>query len=442
MQVRAGGTRAPDRIRLGLGICLVLVVAAACGEQSNLDPDASVQVSGVVQDVGGGPLEDRPVRLGSGVSLSEGGVAFLSVGLFCLTGECAGDSFDTTTADDGSFSFDLTGRDAQSAFGETVSFLLSTSAAPAGDHPVGPAIAARFDIQTTALELPALRLVDPEPRLRSSGTDVAVEWAGNVAPGPYVAGFSDRHGLPVWAAEAAEPRAVLDGRVLEDVTGILTVSGTKEDAVEGSDLTIDWRSSATAFRGGHGAPPSRGATCAVVAADGSAETLDECRLTDGSFERADATPFVCPPPAGTSSTSACPAATAVRIQLAEPVPADLVVVRGCAESCLVSVIAPGAPARADVGPVTEPYGTVALDGSPVAAVDVVTDDVSSLGEVSVWSPVADKPALLPLEDGQVFDVDDDDGWPVAAVVVAAVAILVTGLALGVVVGRRSRAQGA
>ena len=422
---------------------LLLLVVAGCGEQSNLDPDAAVRVNGVVHDVDGGPLADRPVRLGSGVSVGEGGVGVLSVGLFCLTGECNGDFFDTTTGDDGSFSFDLTGRDAQSAFGEAVSFRLSTSAAPAGDHPAGPAVAARFNIQTTTLDLPTLRLVDPEPQLSSSGTQVAVQWDGSAAPGPYVAGFTDRDGFAVWAEDAAEPQAVLDGRVLEDATGILTVSGTKEDAVEGSDLSVEWRSSATAFKGGYGAPPSRGAACAVVAADGSAERLDGCGLSDGSYGGAGATSFVCPPSAGATSTSACAPAGAVRIELDEPVLADLVTVRGCASSCRVSAIAPGAPTGEDVGTVTGPFGTVALDGSPVAAVDVVTDDVVSLAEVSVWPPAQDRQPLLPVEDLELFGAHDgdDDGLPALAVVIAAVGVLLTGIALGVVLGRRSRRQG-
>jgi hypothetical protein len=441
VQVRAGADRWFGRVGVIPRICALLLVVAACGEQSNLDPDAAVRVSGVVEDVDGTPLSGRPVRLGSGVSVSEGGMAFLSVGLFCLSGECSGDSFDTTTSDDGSFAFDMTGRDAQSAFGEVVSFLLSTSAAPAGDRPVGPALAARFDIQTAALELPTMRLVDPEPSLSSSGGRVVAQWDGAVAPGPYVAGFSDRDGVPVWAVDAVEPEAAVDGRVLEDATGILTVSGTKEDAIEGSDLAINWRSSATGFRGGYGPPPSRGSGCGVLTVDGTVEPLDGCPLTDGSFDRAAIPPAGCPPPTGAGSTSTCPATVGVRIQLAEPLPADLVIVRGCDPACRISVVAPSADAPTQIGPAGGVFATIALDGSPITALDVITDDVSTLGEVSIWSPVRERQALLPVE-GPVLSGTErrSDERSTAVIVAAALAVLLTGIGLGIVLGRRSRAQ--
>lgn len=415
-----------------------LLVLAACAEQSNVDPAASVTVRGSVRDSDGSPLAARPVRLGSGVTVLEGGAGVLTLGLFCVEDACSGDSFDTTTSDDGMFSFDLAGSDTRSAFGEATSFLLSTSASPPSDSPAGPAISARFRIQTTDVVLPDLDLVDPAPQLGAVDGSVVVGWDGAVAPGPYVISFADRTGDAVWEAAEAAAAFRVDGRVLEDSSGQVTVAGSRADAIEGSDVMIDWRSSSVAFRGGSGAPPSRGAACELHAGDGTVQPLPECGLTDGSFRPAALPISVCPdqqpePAAG------CRPVERVRVRLPSPVPADLLVVRGCTDPCRAATVPEAGTEPTDAGPVSGAFGTVALDGSSVVAVDITTADAASLTELSVWSPVPDRPALLPIDEPAGFGAASDDGesrrwW----VIVAIGLVLVTGLALGVVIGRRSR----
>jgi hypothetical protein len=413
-----------------------LALLAACSEQSNVDPDAAVTVRGVVRDSNGAPLVDRPVRLGSGVTDLEGAAGALTVGLFCLDGACSGDSFDATTADDGTFSIELTGSDTQSSFGEATSFLLSTSASPRGASPAGPAISARFRIQTTDVVLPDLDLLDPSPTLEAAGGAVAMAWDAAMAPGPTTVSFVDPEGTTVWQAQADTPLS-FDGRVLEDAFGQATVSGSRADAIEGSDVTISWRSSSVAFRGGFGPPPSRGASCELYAADGTMQAIDDCGLTDGALGRGAVPASVCPDEPDVSTTTACAAATRVRVRFPSPIPADLVVVRGCADPCRAAVVPDGATESIDAGPMVAGFGTAMLDGAAVAAVDIATPDVPALAEVSVWSPVTGVPALLPIDDPATFGATDDDErrWPVVAAIGL---LLVAGLALGVVLGQRSR----
>lgn len=457
---RCTGGRGRRRL---IAVVALALVAVGCGEQSNLDPDAAVTVRGSARDVDGSPLGSRPVRLGSGVTGAEGGMAVLTLGMFCLGGECTGDFFDTTTADDGSFAFDLTGEDTRSAFGEATSFLLTTSAEPPRDRPTGPGIGARFRIQTTDLVLPPLELVDPRPSVDDEAGDVVVAWDATVAPGPYTVSFSDPDGVPVWQAVTTEATSRADGRVLEDLAGRVTVSGSRKGQVEGSELDIEWLSSSAAFHGGFGPPPSRGAPCELHAADGTTEQVERCPLTDGSNRRAGVPAMVCtgrddvdqpgsaqpgseqpaPPP-----TEDCVTASRVRIRLVDPIPADLVVVRGCADPCRVAVVHDRSTAPADVGAVGAPFAAVSLDGTMVTAVDVVTDDVSALAEVAVWVPQPASPSLLVVEDPAGLgptqperDASSDDRWRIAVVVIAALSILAVGVLLGMRIGRRPHPAG-
>jgi hypothetical protein len=383
------------------------------------------------------------VRLGSGVTTLEGGAGALTAGLFCLSGECSGDFFDDATDDDGSFVVELTGRDTQSAFGEATSFLLSTSAPPIGDHPAGPAVSARFRIQTTEVALPALQLVDPAFHLAATEGAVDAVWDGAVAPGPYTVRFADRDGATVWEAAVVEPASRIDGRVLEDTAGQVAVSGSRQDRIEGSDLTITWRSSSVAFRGGYGPPPSRGAPCELRAADGTVQALDDCGLTDGSFAAAGLPNVVCPEGPAATAPSGCSPVAAVRVVLPQAEPADLVVVRGGADGSRLTAVHAAGPT--DAGPVPAAFGTGALDGTPVVAVEVTAADVSALAEISVWSPVPDAPEpLLPVDEAAGLGEGgaDDSGRHsrgLAAGVAGALLLLAGGL-LGVTIARRSRSR--
>jgi hypothetical protein len=251
-----------------------------------------------------------------------------------------------------------------------------------------------------------------------------MQWDATAAPGPYEVEFVDVDDQSlVWAVSTPGAEARIDGRVLEDALGRATVGGSSKDAIEGSDLDISWVSPSLAFGGGFGAPPSRGAACEAIAADGTSTPMAPCPLTDGSF-------------ASTTTQSRL-----VRTTLPSPVAADLVVVRGCATTCRVWVTPEGAPAPIEVNAVSSQFAAITLDGAPLVAVDVElpSDGVASLAEVSVWAPApADATPLREVEDPSALGAPDDAdgergrGWWLVG---AGGLILLTVLALGIAVGR-------
>ncbi len=426
------------------GVAIVAALGlSACGEQSHVDPAATVSVQGSFRDIDGSPLAARPVRLGSGVSVAEGGLGFLTVGLSCIGGGCSGKSFDTTTDGSGSYHFSLSGRDTRSSFGEAESFLISSSAPPPESRPSGPAISARFRVQTTHVELPALALADVRPELHASddGT-ISASWDGAVAPAPYTVTYRTTDGTPVWETAVNEPTAAVDGRVLEDLTGLATVRTSRSDAIEGSDLAIVTQSSGVAFRGGFGPPPSRGARCEARSEQGPTQAMDRCPLTDADFGAAAVPTAVCPGPGASSATTVCDTTTGVRVLLDEPLPAQLVVVRGCRDPCRVAPVGVDGSVGDAVG-VSAPFGVVQLGEDPLRAVDVLTTDVSALTEVSIWPATAVDDVLLPVDDptgllgGGAGEHGRSNRLPAAS---AAALLALVILVLGVVVGRRTRPQ--
>lgn len=391
---------------------LAVPVVAACGEQSRVDPDAAVTITGVATAPDGQPLADRPVRLGSGVAVADGALAVLTLGLACTTGACTGDVHDAATADDGSYAFELTGADTQSSFGEAVSHLVSVSGAPEGSDVSAPTTSARFRVQAERIELPPLRLVDPDLTVEG-GSDVRARWSATVG-GPYELTFETATPVPVWRTTTADTAAAVDPRLLEDTAGRVVVSGGMQDAVTGSEVEIRWRSPGVGYAGGAGAPPSRGARCGSPSGP--------CPLTDGDL-----------------TTTASMPGTSTVVTLAEPVPAELVVVRGCDVSCTVETSSDGAAFGAPV-PVMPDLAVVTLDGAAVAAVRVTwTSAAAPLREVSVWGPrPPERAALAPDAEVPAFAAPGVDGndppWPLAAAAATLAAAVLAGA--GYVLGRR------
>jgi len=423
--------------RASATVLALLVTAAACGDQSRVAPDATITISGVVLGPDGDPVVQRPVRLGTGITDGEGVLAVLTVGLSCTGGACTGDVRDAATDDAGRFAFTLEGRDTQSSFGEAVSVLVSATGSPAPDEVSGPLSSARFRVQTEALELPALHFVDPDLTVDGT-TQVVTRWEPT-SPGPYDLTFDDGHEVPVWRIRTAEPTATVDPRLLEDTAGRVVVGGAHEDAIEGSDVELRWRSPGVGYAAGAGAPPSRGRTCRYVDLAGTASgESDSCELTDGDLASQATTPS-CRPDA-----PMCELAAAI-IDLGSPVPAELVAVRGCDGGCSVEVSADGTSFR-PVGAVPEEFGVVALDGAPVSRVKVgLGAEPSGLREVSVWGP-APATALVSLDSAgrealaQPYADGSDDQRPsllLAGLAAAAAGAVLVGL--GVALGRRRAA---
>jgi hypothetical protein len=427
------------RLLLALGLAAVTV---GCFEPSRVDPDAPVTITGAVRGPDGSPLAGRPVRLGGGLGPDEAAFAVLTLGLACTTGVCTGEVADTSTAADGTYRFDLTGRDTQSTFGGAVSQLLSVSAAPGPAHVSGPAASARFQVQVADVRLPVLDLVDPGLVVEGAG-DVVARWS-TPRPGPYELTFEEAAPAPVWRVTTGSGAATVDPRVLEDSSGRVVVSAGSTDHVEGSDVELRWRSPGVAYAAGAGPPPSRGQACRAVDDRGSpAPPAGACPVTDGDLTTTGPVPVPCPPPA-TGQPATCPRAVAVQVDVPPSLPAELVVVRGCEGGCAVEVSEDGSSYR-PAGAASAGFGVVLLDGRPVAAVRVGLGSGAGLREVSVWAGrpgTAGLRAVDPASSGlrRAFSAGggggDGGGVPLGVGVVAAVLAGAVLVATGYVAGRR------
>ncbi len=423
--------------RAGAVLLAVAAGAGACSEQSRVAPDATITIAGQVLGPDGAALSERPVRLGTGITDGEGAFAVLTLGLSCTTGACTGNVRDATTDASGRYTFSLEGRDTQSSFGEAVSVLVSATGSPTSTQVSGPLASARFQVQAAELELPTLTLIDPGLALEA-GDGVVAHWS-SPRVGPYELTYEDGHEVPVWLVRTAESAATIDPRLLEDTAGRAVVGGAFEDAIEGSDVEMRWRSPGVAYAGGLGAPPSRGRPCHYLdPAGGTYAAQPGCDLTDGDLATT-AAPPACPPD---DPASCAPAASAV-VELGESVPAELVVVRGCEGGCAVEVSADSTTFR-PAGAVSDDFGTVALDGQPITAVRVGVGSWSpGLREVSVWA-AAPGEALRSLdEDGREelaapYDgaASGGDELPMPLVAIAVVAAAGALVGVGIALGRR------
>ena len=435
-------------LRRALVLGAAAAVAAGCSDRSRVDPAAPVVVAGVVRAPDGSPLAGRPVRMGGGVGTDEGLFAVLTLGLGCTTGACTGAVFDATTAADGSYRFQVAGRDTQSTFGQALSQLVSVSAAPTGSQVSGAAASARFRVQVEDVRLPVLELVDPGLAVEG-GTDVVARWS-TTRPGPYEVTFEQAEAVPVWLTTVNEGAASVDPRVLEDTRGRVVVSGGSTDAGEGSDVVLRWRSPGVGYVAGAGPPPSRGRPCRVVDEAGAVRaSTGACAVTDGDLATLDPTVLPCAPAGGGTAVSAapassCPRAAGVLVDLGRPLPVEVVVVRGCDGGCAVEVSDDGTAFR-PAGAVSHRFGTVGLDGRPVVAVRVSHAAGGGLREVSVWGGRPGTAALrsADAEDGRLRRVFSGDGGtdeevpPALAALAALLAAAAVG-ATGYVAGRGRR----
>lgn len=276
-----------------------------------------------------------------------------------------------TTGADGGFAFDLRGRDTQGSFGTVSTFHLSAGVPAGAGEAAGPLVAARFEIQSSVVDLPALRLW--RPRVTVAGG--RVEWTPiDQAYGPLVGsttawsvGVPPR---PVWSVEGPSPAAA-DPRVLEDTRGAVAVATLVDPG-----LRITTRSPSLLYTGPAGPPPSRRAACTVYAGE-TATPLPPCPLTDGDFAA----------PVGASPHPSSAVRTAVAVDLGRSLPVTLVVVRGCPAECGVETSADGRT-WTEAGTGSGAHLTVSpRAGATARQVRVRSTrglDVSRLAEISVW----------------------------------------------------------
>jgi hypothetical protein len=410
-------------LRRAAVMAIAVLALVGCSERSRVDPNAAVRVHGTAVDTDGTSLADRPVRLGSGIGTDTAVAAVVTLGLSCAGGGCTGRVEDTTTSSDGSWSFTVRGRETQSTFGEALTQLVSTSAAPRGAQVSGASAWARFRVQRVDVALPALRLVDPHLGLAIRGHDVATTWTP-VKPGPYELTFETGDRVPVWRATSGAPSSTIDERILEDTAGRAVVGASTTDQIAGSRVALGWRSPGVAYASSVGAPPSRGRPCTFETSTPPRGANESCELTDGDL---------------VAPASMSPGATAVVIDLGRSVPAQLAVVRGCVDACAIDDDT-GDGTWHPVSSASGDFAAVTLDGGSVTRVRVhlAAASTSRLREVSVWGPApAHTPRAADIGDLRRAYAGGGDGGRNGAVVGAAAALLALALAgVAYAAGRR------
>jgi hypothetical protein len=360
-------------------VAVLALVLAGC-QASNLERSAAVVVSGRVLQADGSPAGGVPVTLEREPTLGEvvTGLVVIPLTLFtaCLAEPpaalCRGRSVDrATTTADGRYSFDLTGRDTQTAFGNARSFTLSTGT---GEQS-GAVVSASFRIQTEALVLPDLQLWQPAVTVAAG----RIGWSPP-ADGDYQVVVEDTAGQPVWSFDSARAEVTFDPRLLEDTTGSLAVAARTSTTAAGTTVTIRRQSGRVAYRSAAGPPMSRGRPCTLA---GTAAAVTPCPLTDGNFVNRI-------PPAPATSTTAPVGPTvpvardAVTVDLGRPAEVSLIVVRGC--SCDVERSTDGQAWTA----LGRASGLTALVPSRTGAARYIrlTGLLTDLHEVSVWEGTA------------------------------------------------------
>lgn len=187
---------------------------------------------------------------------------------------------------------------------------------------------------------------------------------------------------PVWFRFEAVPGEVVDSRVLEESSGVLSVTartkGVVAEACGGRCRVELWLTSRGVPFEGAGMPPSRGATCFLGQPSGP--LAKGCYLTDGDLSRR-LHDYRC------SGHFDCDVERRwVGIDLGQVMPLDLIVVRGC-DFCRVSVSRTGRVwSSIDESDYDSSLDRVSLrqPASAVRARYVRVRDAEEALELSVW----------------------------------------------------------
>lgn len=376
-------------------MALVAMLAPACGTPSEVAADARLQVRGSVVTQDGSPISDAPVVMVKEIGVDEflsGATTVLTTWGFACVTEAAVDpcgEYDHRTATDGegTFAFDLRGADVRSGFG-TASTMTLTAAGPASEgQRTGPATSLSFLVQRELLDLPELRLWEPELHVSQEGGRLTVTWptlpTDLSADASYEAVAVDEQGRPVWTL--TDGSAGVDVRVLEDVRGGVAVQASAETVVDERRSDVVYRSGQLPVEG-PGAPPSRGASCSAT--DGEhAEAFVPCPLTDGDLGTlADVDLDVDCPEGQTQCPH--PPDSAIVLDLGSSGPRSLVVLRGDEDDLVIDV--------SDDGTTWTQVIAVEMEATQVAVplppgttgrylrVRGAVGDVGQFAEISVW----------------------------------------------------------
>jgi hypothetical protein len=373
-------------MRRAPGVFVALCLTATGCTFSDVDPDATVHVSGRALDASGKPLAGARVLLFKEANLGEvllgSALVIGTLSTVCLLPEPPGicrEARVEETDEDGRYEFELEGSDTQGSLGTeaTLNVVLSGPKAQ-GSTTVS------FAAKATEVTLPDARLWRARPAVDSSSNRIGLSWS----PLPKAAGsdvaysaqlFEGEAQTPIWSQPATGSRSSIDPRILEDRSGAVAVGAAAE--LSGGSGTGDVRASYLSARvsvaATAGVPPSRGRPCAAVTGPRArrADPAPDCPMTDGDLA------------AAARLVGGKGVVSGVVIDLGSVRPIDLVVARGFAGQFLVEVSSDGTAWRM-VG--TELGTTVAVTppGRPSARFVRVRSptglDESLAAEVSVW----------------------------------------------------------
>ncbi len=447
------------------GRAAAMVAAAAvaavsgCAPASQVASTSTVAVHGVVDAPDGTPAAGLRVGLVKQLDAAEalGGlfVIGVSLGLACFGGganvpDICAHQPSTASGGDGRFRFQLSGSDTQNSLGRASTFSIVTSLPAGAGELTGPSTAEDLELQAADIEVPALRLWRPPVRLTPSGGSLTVDWpppsAGYGGSPGYDVRFQDAASLPVWTFSDTHPGAVLDARLLEDSHGGAIVEARTRMPAPGTTAQLTYRSATVAYRGGAGAPASRGRPCSAVRG-GVSVPLTPCTLTDGDLVHPGIpTGSAHPSPA---VGSASPAPEHAQVDMGAAVPVTLVVVRGC-PGCAVEGSSDGTSWSA-LGTVPTEPGSVEPPGGRAPARYVRcggSAGVGGLREISVWTAAAAAGARAgdgsggPPAGGGTAPAATGPGTDLRPLVVALVALAAAIAGLAVVIAVRRAPAGA
>jgi len=370
---------------LGLFAALSLVVTGC--SFSDVDPDATVRISGQARDASGRPLAGARVLLLKQADIGE--VVFgsvLAVGTLstiCLLPDAPAicRKARTATADDeGRFEFELKGSDTQGTLG-TESTLNVVFSGPEAQG----STTISFTAKDEAITLPDAMLWRARPRVARAADGIQLSWsrlpsaAGGDAT--YSAQLFEGHGeAALWSQPASGGRAEIDPRMLEDQPGSVAARAATElsGGSGAGDLRASYLSTRLAVDSSSGPPPSRGRPCAAVTGTAPAVSgrLSPCAATDGDLRS----------PARLKGKKAA-VVTGVVVDVGAARAVSLVVARGFAGQVLLELSDDGRSWRTVA---TSSGSAVALSvtGRPTARFVRLRSpsglDESLAAEVSVW----------------------------------------------------------
>ena len=354
-------------------------------------------VTGAVRTPDGAPVPGARVEVTLVRSKEERrsvgiGAAF-SLGLACFADKrgCRAPHRDGVSATDGSFAVAMPVNNGDPPVGVAVSVVAGADA----QHRVGTTVVLPASAAKGArIEVPVA--ADPL-RLRKTGRQLRVRMptVRGVAPGGAVtvslSQLAVEGDVSAATADFSETavRLPFDLRVAEDSR--LLVVARQAARLRGPAGTYDADMSASGVLAGTLVPASRDAACSLTDSRGRARLQKPCGLTDGAL----GTPWTADDDPR-CARGPCPGTAQhdhrdVVVRLARPVPARLLVVRGCGFTCVVSVSADGRHYRELPAPASgagvDGFYVQPLSGAQVRTVRVRTATggfFSKLREVSVF----------------------------------------------------------